>query len=45
MPVPRLVPANTLFFLCDIQTAFRPAIHAYDQVIATSNKLVKLAKA
>lgn len=44
MPVPRLVPANTLFFLCDIQTAFRPAIHAYDQVIATSNKLVKLAK-
>jgi len=44
MPIPRLVPANTLFFLCDIQTKFRSAIHGYDQVIATSNKLVQLAK-
>ena len=60
MPVPTLVPANTLFFLCDIQTKFRAlappsssspfssapetAIHGYDHVVATANKLIKLAK-
>ncbi|KAJ2916484.1 hypothetical protein MD484_g3900, partial [Candolleomyces efflorescens] len=44
MPVPTLVPANTLFFLCDIQTKFQHAIHGYDHVVATANKLIKLAK-
>ncbi|KAF9452009.1 Isochorismatase hydrolase [Macrolepiota fuliginosa MF-IS2] len=39
-----LDPSTTIFFLCDIQTRFRNAIHAYDQVIITANKLVKLAK-
>ncbi|KAF5363322.1 hypothetical protein D9756_000582 [Leucocoprinus leucothites] len=41
---PLLNPRTTLFFLCDIQTRFSKAIHAYDQVIVTANKLVKLAK-
>ncbi|KXN86318.1 Isochorismatase domain-containing protein 2, mitochondrial [Leucoagaricus sp. SymC.cos] len=41
---PVLNPRTTLFFLCDIQTRFRNAIHAYDQVIVTANKLIKLAK-
>ncbi|RXW15994.1 hypothetical protein EST38_g9861 [Candolleomyces aberdarensis] len=45
MPVPTLVPANTLFFLCDIQTKFQTAIHGYGHVVATANKLIKLAKA
>ncbi|KAF9008843.1 Isochorismatase-like protein [Cyathus striatus] len=43
MPTPRLTPATTLFFLCDVQTKFRNAIHAYDQVIVTANKMMKLA--
>ncbi|KAM6495687.1 Isochorismatase-like protein [Amanita muscaria] len=37
-------PHTTLFFLCDIQTKFKPAIYGYDQVIVTANKLIKLAK-
>ncbi|KAJ3568416.1 hypothetical protein NP233_g5728 [Leucocoprinus birnbaumii] len=35
-----LDPRATLFFLCDIQTRFSKAIHAYDQVIITANKLI-----
>ncbi|TFK74433.1 Isochorismatase hydrolase [Pluteus cervinus] len=37
-------PASTLFFLCDLQTKFRPAIFAFDHVVNTTNKLLKLAK-
>ncbi|TFK43313.1 Isochorismatase-like protein [Crucibulum laeve] len=44
MTIPKLDPRRTLFFLCDIQTKFRPAIYGYDQVIATANKMIKLAK-
>ncbi|KAK2466390.1 hypothetical protein APHAL10511_002032 [Amanita phalloides] len=35
---------STLFFLCDIQTKFKHAIYGYDQVVATANKMLKLAK-
>ncbi|EKM80243.1 hypothetical protein AGABI1DRAFT_73249 [Agaricus bisporus var. burnettii JB137-S8] len=42
--MPLLSPRTTLFFLCDIQTRFRTAIHAYDQLILSSNKLLKIAK-
>jgi len=44
MPVPKLDPATTLFFLCDIQTKFRSAIYGYEHVVTTANKLVKVAK-
>ncbi|KAF8974717.1 Isochorismatase-like protein [Flammula alnicola] len=43
-PSPKLDPASTVFFLCDVQTKFRPAIYGYEHVVATSNKMVKLAK-
>ncbi|KAF8914136.1 Isochorismatase-like protein [Gymnopilus junonius] len=36
-------PPHSLFFLCDIQTKFKPAIHAYHHVVATANKMVRLA--
>ncbi|KAF8897162.1 Isochorismatase-like protein [Infundibulicybe gibba] len=44
MPTPRLEPSNTLFFLCDVQTKFRPFIHGFDQVVATANRMLRLAK-
>ncbi|CAA7259492.1 unnamed protein product [Cyclocybe aegerita] len=44
MVFPKLVPRSTLFFLCDVQTKFRPAIYGYEHVVATSNKMIKLAK-
>ncbi|KAI5796381.1 Isochorismatase-like protein [Peziza echinospora] len=31
-------------FICDIQEAFRPAIHEYDAVITTTQKLLQAAK-
>ncbi|KAF4619938.1 hypothetical protein D9613_005455 [Agrocybe pediades] len=37
-------PNTTLFFLCDVQTKFKPAIYAYEHVVATSNKMVRLAQ-
>ncbi|PFH52557.1 hypothetical protein AMATHDRAFT_139710 [Amanita thiersii Skay4041] len=39
-----LTPDSTLFFLCDIQPKFRPVIYGYEYVIATANKMIKLAK-
>ncbi|KAF9026525.1 Isochorismatase hydrolase [Hymenopellis radicata] len=39
-----LQPESTIIFLCDVQTKFRPAIHGYDQVIVTANKMLKIAK-
>ncbi|KAF8894313.1 Isochorismatase-like protein [Mucidula mucida] len=39
-----LQPESTIIFLCDVQTKFRPAIHGYDQVILTANKMLKIAK-
>ncbi|RDB20484.1 Isochorismatase domain-containing protein 2 [Hypsizygus marmoreus] len=37
-------PESTIFFVCDLQTRFQPAIYGFDQVVSTANKLVKLAK-
>ncbi|PPQ68770.1 hypothetical protein CVT24_007712 [Panaeolus cyanescens] len=42
--MPTLSPQETIFFLCDVQTKFKPAIYNYSHVIETSNKMVKLAK-
>jgi len=44
MPVAKLVPEETVFFLCDVQTRFRSLIHGYEDVVATSNKMLKVAK-
>jgi len=41
--VVKLLPHGTIFFVCDIQTRFRPAIHGFDDVVATANKMLKLA--
>ncbi|KAJ7087197.1 Isochorismatase-like protein [Mycena belliarum] len=37
-------PSSTIFFLCDLQTKFRPAIYGFDHVIASTNKILKVAK-
>ncbi|KAF8351251.1 Isochorismatase-like protein [Amanita rubescens] len=43
--MPPIIDAkSTLFFLCDIQTKFKPAIYGYHHVVATANKMLKLAK-
>ncbi|KAJ8502120.1 hypothetical protein ONZ51_g249 [Trametes cubensis] len=42
--VVRLIPGRTVFFVCDIQTRFRPLIYGFDHVVATSRKMLKLAK-
>ncbi|KAF8803735.1 Isochorismatase hydrolase [Phlegmacium glaucopus] len=39
-----LAPASTIFFLCDVQTKFRPAIHGFEHIVSTTNKMLKLAK-
>ncbi|KAG5654644.1 hypothetical protein H0H81_009892 [Sphagnurus paluster] len=35
---------STIFFCCDLQSGFKSSIYGYDQVVATANKMVKLAK-
>ncbi|KAH9943013.1 Isochorismatase hydrolase [Epithele typhae] len=42
--VVKLIPGRTVFFVCDIQTRFRTFIHGFDHVVATGNKMLKLAK-
>ncbi|KAH9962417.1 Isochorismatase-like protein [Russula dissimulans] len=42
--VVKLIPAQTAFLFCDIQSKFRPAIHGFDSVVATGNKLLRIAK-
>ncbi|KAI0260931.1 Isochorismatase hydrolase [Gloeopeniophorella convolvens] len=42
--VVKLVPGRTAFFFCDLQTRFQPAIHGFDALVATGNKLLKVAK-
>ncbi|OBZ71942.1 AP-3 complex subunit mu-1 [Grifola frondosa] len=41
--VVKLIPGRTVFFVCDIQTRFRTAIHGFEQVVSTANKMLKLA--
>ncbi|KAK7471104.1 hypothetical protein VKT23_002519 [Stygiomarasmius scandens] len=35
---------STLFFVCDLQSKFRPAIHGFDHVVATTSKMLRFAK-
>ncbi|KAF7301566.1 hypothetical protein MIND_00722100 [Mycena indigotica] len=37
-------PSSTLILLCDLQERFRPAISGFDHVVATTNKVLKIAK-
>ncbi|KAL2355901.1 Isochorismatase-like protein [Cryomyces antarcticus] len=41
-PARRLV--NPALFICDLQEKFRPAIHEYEKVIATTQKMLKASK-
>ncbi|KAG2362028.1 Isochorismatase-like protein [Suillus spraguei] len=43
--VSKLVPEETVFFLCDVQTRFRDLIFDIDELILTINKMLKIAKA
>ncbi|CAK5262477.1 unnamed protein product [Mycena citricolor] len=36
--------SSTLFFVCDIQERFRTVIHGFDEVVASTNKMLKIAK-
>ncbi|KAK4178461.1 Isochorismatase-like protein [Triangularia setosa] len=40
-PVPQRRFQNPAVFVCDIQEKFRPAIHEFDKVIATTSKLLR----
>ncbi|KAF9224337.1 Isochorismatase hydrolase [Gyrodon lividus] len=42
--VATLVPEQTLFFLCDMQTRFKTAIDGFDELVLTINKMLKVAK-
>ncbi|KAI0313451.1 Isochorismatase-like protein [Amylostereum chailletii] len=42
--VVKIVPGRTIFFLCDMQTRFRIAIHGFDHLISTGRKMLKAAK-
>jgi len=37
-------PESTIFFLCDIQTSLAPSIHGIQEVVFTTNKMLKIAK-
>jgi nicotinamidase-related amidase len=43
MPVQRLFSNKTLFFLCDMQTRFRSAVYSFEDVVNTSNKMLRVA--
>ncbi|KAG1820565.1 Isochorismatase-like protein [Suillus subaureus] len=43
--VSKLVPEETVFFLCDVQTRFKKLIFGIDELVLTINKMLKIAKA
>ncbi|KAH7888076.1 Isochorismatase-like protein [Phlebopus sp. FC_14] len=42
--IAKLVPEHTVFFLCDMQTRFQTAIYGFDELVLTTNKMLKVAK-
>ncbi|EJD54025.1 Isochorismatase hydrolase [Auricularia subglabra TFB-10046 SS5] len=44
LPAHRPAQGSTAVFICDLQSRFQPAIHAFDQVANTARKMVKFAK-
>ncbi|KAG1756105.1 Isochorismatase-like protein [Suillus lakei] len=42
--IAKLVPEETVFFLCDVQTRFKSAIFGFDELVLTINKMLKIAK-
>ncbi|KAJ3483722.1 hypothetical protein NLI96_g6126 [Meripilus lineatus] len=42
--VAKLVPERTIFFVCDIQSRFRPAIYGFEEVVLTASRMLKVAK-
>jgi hypothetical protein len=41
--VVKLIPNKTALFVCDIQEAFHPVMHAYPSVISTCKKMIQAA--
>ena len=39
-----MVSDKTVFFLCDFQEKFRPAIHKFDEISKVAGRLVKYSK-
>jgi len=42
--VTKIIPEQSAFLLCDLQTRFKPAIHQFDKVVMTVSKMVQIAK-
>jgi nicotinamidase-related amidase len=40
----RLNPNKTVLLVCDIQVKFRDSIYGFEEVVATANKMLKIAK-
>jgi len=44
LAVSKQIPLKPAFFVCDIQERFRPAIHEFPCVVATSRRLLEIAR-
>lgn len=42
--VAKLAPESTIFFVCDIQSRFRPAIYGFEEVVLTASRMLRVAK-
>ncbi|KAF8529276.1 Isochorismatase-like protein [Hysterangium stoloniferum] len=42
--VVKVSPKNTVMLVCDLQTRLKPVVYAFDNVVATANKMLKVAK-
>ncbi|EKM59581.1 uncharacterized protein PHACADRAFT_250173, partial [Phanerochaete carnosa HHB-10118-sp] len=42
--VTKIVPEQSAFLLCDLQTRFKPAIYQFDKIVMTVSKMVQIAK-
>ncbi|KAI0346998.1 Isochorismatase hydrolase [Trametopsis cervina] len=42
--VVKIIPERSVILICDLQTRFKPAVHHFDQVVTTVNKMIKIAK-
>jgi len=40
----KVSPKNTVMLVCDLQSRLKPVIHAFDNVVNTANKMIKVAK-
>ncbi|KAI0052569.1 Isochorismatase hydrolase [Auriscalpium vulgare] len=43
-PVVKVSSKETVFFVCDVQTKFRPAIYEFESLLLTARKMLRAAK-